>query len=172
MFVLSSAGFLDGGMALNHSTDPSAPDSNGQFSPAIFYDSADEKWYLFFSATGKNGSATRQCITEPTGCASSEMVASSASPHGPWTKLGVVAQAKNDGSWNAQLVDCGRALQINGKRGYYSVGFLGMERAKTAATTCVEGVYFPEDPSSFKPPCESTRCNIRVSSLRVLVRGF
>ena len=87
---LETAAFLDGGQALNHSADPNALDSNGQFSPAIIYDDAEKSWYLFYSATGKNGSAARRCITEPTGCESSQMVASSASPHGPWRKLGAV----------------------------------------------------------------------------------
>jgi hypothetical protein len=161
---LETAAFVDGGMALSHATDPSAPDSNGQFSPAIFYDSVDTAWYLFYSATGKNGSATRQCITEPTGCESSEMVASSASPHGPWIKLGCVARAKNDGSWNARLVDSGRALEINGKRGYYSVGFRGAAHVKAGAPPeCVEGVYFPEDPASFRPPCEWVVSNLMYS---------
>ena len=87
---LETAAFLDGGQALNHSADPKALDSNGQFSPAIIFDDAEKSWYLFYSATGKNGSAARRCVTEPTGCESSQMVASSASPHGPWRKLGAV----------------------------------------------------------------------------------
>ena len=58
---LESAAFLDGGQALNHSADPNALDSNGQFSPAIIYDAADSTWFLFYSATGKNGSASRRC---------------------------------------------------------------------------------------------------------------
>jgi hypothetical protein len=113
---------------------------------------ADQTWYLFYSATGKNGSATRKCITEPTGCESSQMVASSVSPHGPWKKLGYVARAMNDGSWNERLVDSGRALLVNGKRGYYGIGFLSLAHDKTAAVEDIEGVYFPEDPASFRPP--------------------
>ena len=138
---LETAGFVDGGIALNHSSDPHALDSNGQFSPAIFYDTSHAMWYLFFSATGKNGSATRRCITEPTGCTSSQMVASSVTPHGPWLKLGPVARALNDGSWNERLVDSGRALEIHGKRGFYGIGFVSNPRYKAGHVLDVEGVY-------------------------------
>lgn len=138
---LSTAGFVDGGIALNHSSDPHALDSNGQFSPAIFYDKSHATWYLFFSATGKNGSVTRTCIAEPTGCTSSQMVASSASPHGPWLKLGAVARALADGSWNERLVDSGRALEIQGRRGYFGIGFVSNARYKAGHVLDVEGVY-------------------------------
>ena len=139
---LATAGFLDGGIALNHSSDPHSLDSNGQFSPGIFYDDEDDAtWYLFFSATGKNGSATRSCVTEPTGCTSSQMVASSSSPHGPWRKLGAVARALNDGSWNERLVDSGRALQVQGKRGFYGIGFVSAAREHAGHVEDVEGVY-------------------------------
>ena len=149
---LESAAFLDGGQALNHSADPNALDSNGQFSPAIIYDAADSTWFLFYSATGKNGSVSRRCITEPTGCTSSQMVASSASPHGPWRKLGVVARAMRDGSWNEVLVDSGRALLVNGARGFYGIGFVSKARWQAGHVLDVEGVYRPRDPSSFAPP--------------------
>eukprot|EP01052_Picozoa_sp_SAG31_P021063 SAG31_NODE_1610_length_7751_cov_2.938447_5_plen_303_part_00 len=138
---IETARFLDGGIALNHSSDPHALDSNGQFSPGIFYDAADATWYLFFSATGKNGTAARSCIGEPTGCTSSQMVASSSSPHGPWAKLGAVSRALDDGSWNERLVDCGRALLIQGRRGYYGVGFVSAARYQAGHVEDVEGVY-------------------------------
>ena len=69
------------------------------------------------------------------------MVASSASPHGPWLKLGAVARALNDGSWNERLVDSGRALQVQGKRGYYGIGFVTAAREKAGHVEDVEGVY-------------------------------
>jgi hypothetical protein len=149
---LESATFLDGGQALNHSANPNALDSNGQFSPAIIYDTADSRWFLFYSATGKNGSAARRCIGEPTGCTSSQMVASSASPHGPWRKLGVVARAMHDGSWNEILVDSGRALLISGVRGFYGIGFVSKTRWQAGHVLDVEGVYRPQNASSFAPP--------------------
>lgn len=129
-------------------------DSNGCFSPSVIYDAAvgNGTWFLFYSATGKNGSATRECVTEPTGCTSSQMVASSPSPDGPWRRLGAVARAMNDGSWNSRLVDCGRALLVNGRRGYFGVGFVSAQRERSGHVEDVEGVYRPIDPGSFAPP--------------------
>jgi hypothetical protein len=57
---------------------------------------------LFYSATGKKGSATRECVTEPTGCTSAR------------------CPRMNDGSWNSHLAE---SLLINGWRGYV-VGFV------------------------------------------------
>ena len=89
-----------------------ALDSNSQFSPAIF-DEADATWYLFFMQPArmetqrKNASQSRQHHRRWSRVARA---------HGFWFKLGAVARALNDGSWNERLVDSGRALQVRGKR--------------------------------------------------------
>ena len=124
---LSTARWIDGGLTMNLTSDPWAPDSNGQFMPGIMRDPADGKWFLFYSALGKGGDPMKHCVTEPFDfqrgdCLSSQLVASADSPHGPWTKLGMVSNATHDGvSWNERLVDGGRPLIIAG-RAYWALG--------------------------------------------------
>ena len=57
-----------------------------------------------------------------------------------------------DGSWNEILVDSGRALLIDGVRGYYGIGFVSKARYQAGHILDQEGVYRPKDPASFAPP--------------------
>lgn len=130
------------GLAINHSTDPKAWDYAGTFSPSVIFAEDEKLWYLFYSASGANQSKLSTCA---------QMVASSKSPDGPWTKLGLVGAptGSNDSnwtrSWNARRLDSGRALIVNGRKGYWTKGV----KAKAWAQ---EGVYFPVNSKSFKPP--------------------
>ena len=58
----------------------------------------------------------------------------------------------HDGSWNEILVDSGRALLIDGVRGYYGIGFVSKARYQAGHILDQEGVYRPKDPASFAPP--------------------
>lgn len=129
------------GKAINHSTDPNAWDSNGTFSPSVIYSPDEKLWYLFYSATSTNYSAFKTCA---------QLVASSSSPDGPWTKLGVVAQPTGQppdwgSNWNGRRVDSGRALIIGGQKGYWTKGVTSNNKA-------TEGLYIPVNQSSFAPP--------------------
>ena len=68
--------------ALNHSTDPTAWDYAGQFSSSAIYDAADKTWWLFCSASGANQTAL---------LTNAQMVCTSPSPDGPWTRRGLAA---------------------------------------------------------------------------------
>jgi hypothetical protein len=81
---------------------------------------------------------------------SAQLVASSDSIFGPWTRHGLVAFPTGqpplfNATWNARRVDSGRAMIVNGTRGYWTKG------VKDVATA-VEGVYFPVSRGSFLPP--------------------
>merc|ERR1712039_242078 len=54
-------------------------------------------------------------------------------------------------SWNARRCDSGRAMVINGRRGYWTKGVMNKQGAPSYAE---EGAYFPRDSSSFAPPYE------------------
>eukprot|EP00966_Prymnesium_polylepis_P136175 3146516-Prymnesium_polylepis.1 len=107
--------FVSHGLALNHSADPGAFDHHGMFSPSAVYDAASERWYLFYSGTGSNYTEYKT---------SAQLVASAASPEGPWVREGVVAYPTGSAAlgfnrtWNSRRVDSGRAVVIDGRRGY------------------------------------------------------
>eukprot|EP00041_Stephanoeca_diplocostata_P015559 m.297419 g.297419 ORF g.297419 m.297419 type:complete len:463 (+) comp20080_c0_seq2:74-1462(+) len=132
------------GLALNHSSDPNAYDAQGMFSPSALYDpnGSNPGWYLFYSGCGANHSTLG---------VSAQLVAHAASPDGPWERLGLVAWPLGNASenwskpWNARRLDSGRALTVNGKRGYWTKG---VSRTNFAQ----EGVYFPNNADAFAPP--------------------
>ena len=127
---------------LNHSADPQAWDYAGTFSPSLIYAPDEQLWYMFYSASGANQSALLTCA---------QMVARSASPGGPWEKLGLVGAptGSDDGnwskSWNARRLDSGRALVLGGQKAYWTKGVKD-------AGTAQEGVYLPRSGASFAPP--------------------
>jgi hypothetical protein len=47
------------GLALPHSNDPNAWDNQGTFSSSVIYSAEEERWYMFYSASGAN----RECST-------------------------------------------------------------------------------------------------------------
>ena len=130
------------GLALNHSTNPTAWDYSGQFSSSVIFDEDDQLWYLFYSASGRNQSALSTCA---------QLAASATTPDGPWTVLGPVATptgspASNwSGGWNTRRLDSGRALVIGGRKGYWTKGVQSTNVAS-------EGLYVPVSPHSFAPP--------------------
>ena len=130
------------GLAFNWSSDPNAFDSWGSFSPSALFDETLNTWFLFYSGTCL---ANYSIFLE-----SAQLVASAASPNGPWTKLGLVNWPTGDPplwtpQWNARRLDSGRALFVGGRRGYWTKGVRGASYAQ-------EGVYFPLNGSSFLPP--------------------
>lgn len=137
--------FVSHGLALNHSADPGAFDHHGMFSPSAVYDAASERWYLFYSGTGSNYTEYKT---------SAQLVASAAAPEGPWVREGVVAYPTGSATlgfnrtWNSRRVDSGRAVSIDGRRGYWSKGCYD----HPSDGYCQEGAYFPRDASSWAPP--------------------
>ena len=143
-----SAAALEGpwtnhGAALNHSADPAAWDHAGTFSASLIFAPDEALWYLFYSASGANQSALLTCA---------QMVARSAAPGGPWTKLGLVGapSGSSDGvwnkTWNGRRLDSGRALVLGGQKAYWTKGVEGDGLA-------TEGVYVPAARrASFAPP--------------------
>merc|ERR1719160_1706453 len=96
--------FSNHGLALNHSSDPAAFDFSGMFSPSALYDEQEDLWYLFYSGTGANDTTRSDTAHNHI---SAQLVASAASPEGPWTRLGLVTyptgsdEAGWDHPWNA-----------------------------------------------------------------------
>ena len=149
------------GFALNHSTDPSAWDYSGQFSSSAIYDAADKTWWLYYSASGANQT---KFLTN------AQMVCSSPSPEGPWTRRGLSAwptgspasnwsqsthatpncKVGQEKCWNSRFVDSGRALIVGGRRGFWTKGVEGGVEGE--ALVASEGLYLPSTPSSFAPP--------------------
>jgi hypothetical protein len=130
------------GLALNWSTDPNDYDSWGTFSSSAIYSASEGLWYLFY--TGTSLANYTQTLT------SAQLVASATAPGGPWTRHGLVcwpvgAPPSWNQSWNARRCDSGRALVVDGVRGYWTKGVAGASFAQ-------EGVYFPLNGSSFAPP--------------------
>jgi hypothetical protein len=125
--------------ALPHSSDSDAWDFAGSFSPSVIYEPEEKLWYLFYSASGKNQSKFNTCA---------QLVASAASPEGPWTKLGPVAVPTGSPphweGWNAQRLDSGRALVIGGRKGFWTKGCSG--------AVGQEGLYLPHAQRSWAPP--------------------
>lgn len=134
------------GLAFNHSTDPDAWDSEGQFSPSIIYSAEEKLWYYFYSGTGANYTKLLTCA---------QLVRRSESPDGPWSDPSLVAHPTGSpvtnwtGSWNARRLDSGRALIIGGKKGYWTKGCSG---GHGATSHCSEGLYLPARPESFAAP--------------------
>jgi hypothetical protein len=129
------------GLALPHSTDPTAWDYAGTFSPSVIYSPEEGLWFLFYSASGANQSKLGTCA---------QMVASATSPDGPWTKRGVVAAPTGSppswsGSWNTRRLDSGRALVVGGRKGYWTKGC-------SLKAVAQEGLYLPASASSWAPP--------------------
>jgi len=136
------------GRAMNHSADPEAFDYRGMFSPSALYDEQADAWYLFYSGIGSNTTGNH---------ISAQLVASSRSPDGPWTRAGLVTYPTGtvdqgfNLTWNGRRTDSGRAMKLNGQRGYWTKGC----RTKlnvSAAHTCSEGAYFPDEPRFWDPP--------------------
>merc|ERR1712107_929702 len=144
--------FTNHGQAMDHSTDPSAFDFNGMFSLSALYDEDEDMWYLHYSGTGANFTNSTP-IQDPI---SAQLVASAKSPDGPWTRLGLVAYPTGSDAtgwykpWNARRCDSGRAMKIGGKRGYWTKCCNKGSTPKNHS--CEEGAYFPENPSSWRPP--------------------
>ena len=130
------------GLALPHATDPAAWDFAGTFSPSVIYSPEEERWFLFYSASGANQSKLSTCA---------QLVASAQSPDGPWTKNGVVAAPTGGpsngwaGAWNTRRLDSGRALVIGGRKGYWTKGC-------SLKATAQEGLYRPHSDKSWAPP--------------------
>lgn len=147
--------FTNHGLALNHSSDSAAFDYSGMFSSSALYDEEEAAWYLFYSGTGANDTATDHI--------SAQLVASAPSADGPWTRLGLVAYPTGPaGHWNARRTDSGRAMRIGGQRGYWTKGcrdgttsaaFTGVKH------TCAEGAYFPLNQASWRPPYAEWKSN-------------
>lgn len=142
--------WISHGLALPHSTDPSAWDYAGTFSPSVIYSPEEELWWLFYSASGANQSKLSTCA---------QLVASASSPDGPWTKRGVAAAPTGNpangwvGAWNTRRLDSGRALVIGGKKGYWTKGC-------SMKAVAQEGLYRPSTQSSWEPPyAEAPRTN-------------
>ena len=130
------------GLALPHSTDPTAWDFAGTFSPSVIFSPEEELWWLFYSASGANQSKLSTCA---------QLVASASSPDGPWTRRGVAAAPTGSpangwaGAWNTRRLDSGRALVVGGRKGYWTKGC-------SMQAVAQEGVYRPSSPSSWAPP--------------------
>ncbi len=156
------------GFALNLSVTPTAADSAGQFSSSVIYDAEEKTWWLFYSASSANQS---------TMLTNSQMVCSSPSPDGPWTRRGLAAwptgsPATNWSSavtatpscrsgqkhcWNARFTDSGRAMIIGGQRAYWTEGVEGgyatpSDPHQAYSLVASEGVYLPHSSGSFAPP--------------------
>jgi len=165
------------GFALNHSTDPLAFDHTGMCSPGAQFDAATSQWYLFYTGatplhtTGyppRSGGAPMDNL-------SAQGVAVSASPYGPWRRLGIVApgglawgpSGKGGGFrpnvWNGLRVDSGRALIVNGTRLYSTKG-IGNGTAipnsnPGGSYQALQGVFFPVNSSSWAPPYRAFKGN-------------
>jgi len=114
------------GLALNHSADPAAFDHTGMCSPGAQYDADERRWYLFYTGAtpeGTTGYPPRRGGS-PMDNLSAQGIAVSASPFGPWKRLGIVAPGGlgwkaggtgggfRPGVWNGLRVDSGRALVV------------------------------------------------------------
>lgn len=129
------------GAPLNWSADPAAWDSGGMLSPSALFDAAEGLWWLFYTGTAANYTAT---------LSSAQLAASAPSPFGPWTRRGLVCAPTGappawGPSWNARRCDSGRALVVAGRRGYWTKGVRGEAFAQ-------EGVLFPRSAASWAPP--------------------
>lgn len=138
------------GRAMNKSSDPEAYDAHGMFSPSALYDEQADLWYLFYSGIGSNFSQGNPI--------SAQLVASAPAPEGPWTRLGLVtwptgtADLGFNTTWNGRRTDSGRAMKLDGRRGYWAKGCKNFHFDATGGHTCSEGAYFPDEPSSWGPP--------------------
>jgi hypothetical protein len=163
--------WVNHGLALNHSSDPAAWDYAGQFSSSAFFDAEDGTdhgtWWLYYSASGANQSAM---------LTNAQIVCSSTSPDGPWTRRGLAAWptgspatqwttsvaatpncvAGHGVCWNARFVDSGRALVVGGRRSFWTKG---VEGGTLGALVASYGVYLPESNRSFAPPYTETGGN-------------
>eukprot|EP01052_Picozoa_sp_SAG31_P009378 SAG31_NODE_490_length_14932_cov_9.350300_15_plen_249_part_00 len=137
------------GLALPHSTDSKAWDYAGTFSPSTIYCEEEKLWYMFYSASAANQTKQKTCA---------QMVASSASPNGPWKRLLPAVAVPTgapptwQGTWNARRLDSGRALVIGGRKGYWTKGVSGTNVA-------TEGLYLPLSADSWQPPYKETMHN-------------
>ena len=78
------------------------------------------------------------------------MVATSASPDGPWRKLGVIGVPTGrppnwSPAWNSRRLDSGRALVVGGKKGYWTKGVAGPSSDGRQVSIAQEGLYVPDD---------------------------
>ena len=127
---------------LNWSTNMLDWDSGGMLSPGAMYSAEEALWYLFYTGvSAANYSAT---------LSSAQLVASAPSPFGPWTRRGLVCEPRGAPpswmqTWDARRCDSGRALVVQGRKGYYTKGVQGTAFAQ-------EGAFFPSNPSSWMPP--------------------
>jgi hypothetical protein len=165
-----ASNWTNDGFAMRHSDDPLAFDHTGQNSPGAQYDAEAKLWYLFYTGATPEGTTGYPPVRggSPMDNLSAQGVAVSASPFGPWKRLGVVAPGglawgpggKGGGYrpnvWNGLRVDSGRALIVNGTRLYSTKG-IGNGTAipnsnPTGSYQALQGVFFPANQSSWAPP--------------------
>jgi len=131
-------------LALNWSSDETAFDAWGVFSPSVFFSAEERIWYLFYTGTPRNYTQFQ---------ATAQLLATSPSPDGPWTRRGLVCTPAGapplwQPQWNARRCDSGRALVVGGRKGFWTKGVRGESFGQ-------EGVFFPRNASSFLPPYEN-----------------